>query len=292
MQITDILGSAQNGQAITNLAKAFGIEPEIAEKAVGAVLPRLTDRIERNTLSRGGIADLISMLGKPGLAAVLDDPKALTAPETQKLGIDVLDQVVWNKDGSRTLASKAAKQSGVSEDLIRKMLPAIAAMAMGGLAKGSSGALGEILSKLNGSPLPVPGEAPSQAPGELSASEPMPRSSGGDIGRQSPLPIPGGNIRRPRSAPRPNQTEYDDQGDNPYGDLGDIIRRGGHQIPGGNSGTGGVDAGGLGGLVRQILGNLLGFENRGVMGWIVNLVLMKILLPLIQRILSRVLTGR
>lgn len=290
LHIADILGSAQGGQAMANLATAFGVDPAVAEKAVGAVLPRISDRIERNTLSRGGIADLISMLGKPGVSAVLDDPKALTAPETEKLGIDVLDQVVWNKDGSRTLAAKAARQSGVSEDLIKKMLPAIAALAIGGLAKGSSGALGEILSKLNGSPLPLPGEAPAETPRRTPAS--VPQTGSGDVGRQSPLPIPGDNVRRPRRSAREDEDDASDGGDNPYGDLGDIIRRGGHQIPGGNSGTGGVDAGSLGGLVRQILGNLLGFENRGFMGWVVNLVLIKILLPVIQRVLSRVVVGR
>jgi hypothetical protein len=84
----------------------------------------------------------------------------------------------------------------------------------------------------------------------------------------------------------------DGGGDNPYGDLSDIIRRGGWQIPGGQSGTGGVSGAGLGQIVRSILGQLLGFQNRGFLGWLVNLILIKIALPVLKRVLSRVLFGR
>lgn len=298
MQITDILASAQGGQAAANLAKAFGIDPATAERAVGAVVPQLAARIERNTLSRGGIADLIDMLGKPGLADALDNPSALGNPETEALGVDVLDQVLWNKNNSRRLAEKAAADSGLSEDLIKKMLPTIAAMAMGGLAKGSSGALGDIIGQLTGSPLPLPGEKPmsprTAQPSAPQPTAPAPRgpvSTGtGDVGRQVPLPIPGNDIRAPR---RPTVGS----GDNPYGDLRDVIRRGGRQLPGGLPGgaPGGQSipgGGSLGNIVRSILGSLLGFQNKGVMSWIINFLLIKIGLPMLKRILSRVFTGR
>ena len=64
MQIMDILGGPQSGAAAANLARAFNIEPKAAEAALGALVPALGDRIERNTLSRGGLADLVSMLGQ------------------------------------------------------------------------------------------------------------------------------------------------------------------------------------------------------------------------------------
>lgn len=294
MQITDILASAQGGQVAANLAKTFGIDPATAEKAVGAVLPQLSSRIERNTLSRGGIADLIAMLGKPGVGKVLDDPAALGAPETEKLGIDVLDQVLWSKDRSRAVAAKAAKETGLSEDIIKKMLPTIAAMAAGGIAKGSSGALGEILSRLNGSPLPLPGEKPAaqRAPAPSQPAPPRPQSGGGDVRRQVPLPVPGDDIRAPRRGRQiEDQSPSQEEEDNPYGDLGDIIRRGGYQIPGGQGGgnsgggTGGVSGDALGDLVRNILGGLLGFQNKGVMSWIINFLLIKVGWPILRRMI-------
>jgi hypothetical protein len=301
VEIADILGGTGGSGAIGTVATAFGIDPALAGKAVGAVLPELAGRIERNTLSRGGIADLLERLGDPGYAEALDDPSRLATPEGRALGIEALDEILWSKDRSRAVAARAARETGLSETEIKELLPAIAAMAMGALSKASSGALGEIVARLGGSPLPLPGEAAAPrgleqeaAPQSRASKRPAPASRG-EGGVPNPLPGPGDGMVRPGRRPpmaEPGDGGGDGGGDNPYGDLSDIIRRGGWQIPGGQSGTGGVSGAGLGQIVRSILGQLLGFQNRGFLGWLVNLILIKIALPVLKRVLSRVLFGR
>ena len=59
----------------------------------------------------------------------------------------------------------------------------------------------------------------------------------------------------------------------------------------------GMEGGGaLGTLIRAVLGALLGFQSRGVIGWLVRLVVMRwgwgFLQRILGRVLGRVLTGR
>ncbi len=285
VQISDIIAKAQGGEAISNLARTYHLDPMEAAAATDAVLRELSQRIERNTLSRGGVADLVRTMGRPDVRRMLDDPKAVAPAEVERLGLDVLDEVFWTKDRSRGVAARAAAETGVPADVIKKMLPTIAAVAMAGIAKGASGDLGKIVGQLAGSPLPLPGE---KAP---RSAEPVPSSTGGGVGQQSPLPVPGESVPVPRRRSTDRVEVPED--DNPYGDLGDIIRRGG--FPGGQGETGG--SGNMSGsviadLIRGILGRLLGFENKGVLAWIINYLIFRWGIGFVKRLLSRIFVGR
>ena len=264
LTIEELLSGGKENSAVGALAKAYGLEPTLAETAASAVLPHLAHRIERNTLSRGGIADLIALLGNPSFQKALDDPASLATADGEALGIQALEELLWRKDISRKVAAKVSAESGVDEDQIKKLLPGVAALTIGALAKRSEDDLTQIVQRISGSPLPLPDENPTDT---------------GGVGHQVPLPVPGDNFGSRR-------------GGGPFDDLSDIIRKGGRHIPRGRTGTGGVSGRDLGGLVRDILGNLLGFKNRGFVSWLINLVVMRILLPVIKRIISRVLFGR
>lgn len=121
-------------------------------------------------------------------------------------------------------------------------MPSLAALVMGWLFRGGRGALGDVLSK-------VPKVAPAGGGGGLS----LPRAGAG-----GPLSIP--------DLDRINLPSGGGGGNNPYGDLGDVLRRGG----------GGAGAGGLGTIIRNILGGLLGFGTKGGMiSWIIRFVVLR-----------------
>ena len=284
MRIEDLLANAQAGNALGNLAQSFGLSPQQAEAVLSSVLPQLERRMERNTLSRGGVADLIEILGRTGGGAYVDSGAALADPSVRSFGIDVLDNILGSKDQSRAVAARASRASGLSEELIKQMLPVIAAMVMGALAKGAGGSLGEILGKITGAggragPAPTPpprGSVPSEIPR-------LPESGGGWSGGgdtrygQSPLPIPGDDIPGLGRA------------NNPYGDLSDIIRKGGTSLPGGAAGGGG---GALSTIVRSVLGALLGFQSRGFIGWLVRLIVVRWGWGILRWLVGRVLLRR
>jgi Bacterial protein of unknown function (DUF937) len=150
MLIVDVLRQAQGGTAIANLGHAFGISAEQADSILELVLPELSTRLERNTLSRGGTADLLEALGQGHHEVYVDDPRAATHPDARADGVAILDHIVGKKDASRAIADQAAAASGVPADIIKAMLPVIAGMLMGGLSKSMQGSLGGILGRMGG----------------------------------------------------------------------------------------------------------------------------------------------
>lgn len=291
MNIVDVLRQSQNGQAFDNLARTFGITPAEAEAVVRAVVPKLSDGIERNTLSRGGLADLVEALGQ-GHEAILNQPQAIGSDATRSDGDAILGHILGSKDRSRAVADTAALSSGVSSSLIRMMLPFIASLVMGAISKQFKGGIGDILGKMGGG---IPGgdggnmprmpDLPRmpEMPGGSGLPR-MPRGSGlpgmpgGGTLPQSPLPLPG----EPPVAPG--------MGDNPYGDLSDILRRG--RLPGGGSipdlggGAGAGGGGALWSIVRNLLGGILGFQSRGLFSWILRVVVAKYGWAILRSILA------
>lgn len=286
MNILEILTAAQGGGVVTNLAKSFGLDNEKSLAVLEQVVPELSRAMERNTFNRGGVADLIATLGQSNFEAVLKPGTPLKSDAVQQAGVEVLDNALWTKDRSRGVAARAARETGLDQGLIKEMLPAIAALVMGGLSSKAGGALDGILKQIGGLPqssLPVPGEtapAPRTAP-----------ASGGDVGTQRPLPIPGEIPGLGRN-------------NNPYGDLSDIIRRGGIELPRGGGSTRSPGGGGSGDvqlpqgggaldtIIREVLGGILGFQSKSAWGWLIRLIVVRWGWGFIQSILRRLLTGR
>ena len=65
-----------------------------------------------------------------------------TQPTPVDKGNDVLGQIFGSKEVSRTVAAGAEQQTGISSDLLKKMLPVVAMMVAGYMAKESSGSAG------------------------------------------------------------------------------------------------------------------------------------------------------
>ncbi len=218
MQIYDTIAAAQQGRLIDNLAQVFRIETEQAEAAVRTALPELINGLERNTLSRGGLADVIGALGHGHHEQMLEDPRQLFTQQAIEDGNQVLGHILGSKDRSRGVALKAAQASGLGEDLIKMLLPLIAQMLMGALSKATQGGLGDILSRLpggsggtgGGMPFPMPQperggdrrgsgfELPRTEVPQQQGGYPMPPipDIGGDSGRGS------GPHSMPQTAPR------------------------------------------------------------------------------------------
>ena len=96
----------------------------------------------------------------------------------------------------------------------------------------------------------------------------------------SSRPSPG-YTPRPGQGPLPLPGEHTPLGgNNPYSDLSDSIR------------NGGTVASGLPGLIRSILGGLLGFQSRGVISWILRFVVMRFGWPILRTILGSLFGSR
>lgn len=293
MTIAATLDSADGRRLIEKVAQTFGVDDDKAGQAVYALTDELQARIQRRMLNRGGVADVASLVTNPAAATALSNPQTLASPDAVDSGNHILDVLIGSKHASRKIAARTASSSNLDTGTVEKMLPAVASLLIGELQRQSQPALQKALSGIpglpafGGSPLGLPGDQPSQSGSANDWSsgngQPSPgRFPAGPIDAGQPLPIPGDNIpglgrRSGRSQPQPDD-------DDPYQRLPDIIRRGGQQVPGGGGGS-------LEDIIRSIFGKVLG-SNRGVIGTMIQLFLIRWLASLARRFLSRIFTGR
>jgi hypothetical protein len=88
-------------------------------------------------------------LGEGQHLAAFTDPAAAQATATAQKGGDILSQILTSHSAREEIALRASSGTGVSSDTLAKMLPVIASMIFGGLAKsmenqGFGGILGQL----------------------------------------------------------------------------------------------------------------------------------------------------
>jgi len=180
MDIIDILAGAQGGHGLDNLGRQFGLSPAQTRSAVEALAPAVAAGISRNAGSGGGLGDLIGAVLQGNHGRYLDDSSATQYDAAVDDGNAILGHVFGSKDVSRGVAMKAGELSGVGSAILRKMLPVIATMVMGALAKrmlggggaaaspgrsSGGGGLGDILGDILGGGA---GSQPQAQPGQMS----------------------------------------------------------------------------------------------------------------------------
>jgi hypothetical protein len=112
-----------------------GPNQEQALSAVSNLLPALGQGLARNASSPGGLEGLLGALAGGGHSRYVEDPSTLSQDETVRDGNSILGHILGSKDVSRQVAQQAAPSTGIGADVLKKMLPVVAAMAMGTLSR-------------------------------------------------------------------------------------------------------------------------------------------------------------
>lgn len=137
----DMLDMLRQSGGIDAMAGQFGITQSQAAAGAGALLPAILGGFKKRSQVGGGgeagIGDLIGMLGGLGGGGLLDN---VVGPQPTDVsgGNEVLGQIFGSKEVSRTVAGQASQQSGLSPELLKKMLP-ILAMLVGGYLSSRAG---------------------------------------------------------------------------------------------------------------------------------------------------------
>lgn len=261
LPLFEMLANAQNGNGMEALARQFGISQTQAQTAVEALLPAFSQGLKRNTADPYGIGSFLSALSSGQHAKYFENAGAAFTPQGMADGNGILGHLFGSKELSRAVAGQAAQATGLSQDLLKQMLPAIAAMLMGGLFKqsnsqlqaggfgGSGNPLGDIIEQMmrqggmgGGSPSPRQSPQP-----DTMADNPFGKILEGMFGggggqTQTPQPQnPMGNnpwgkmledmMRGGESArqqrPTPDTRQQNPMGDNPLGKIFEEMMRGG-----------------------------------------------------------------
>lgn len=236
MNLFDILNSAQGGNAPQALGKQFGLSPAQTQAAIEALMPAFSKGLQQTASSPQGLGSLLTMLAGGQNIQGAD------------AGNGVLGQLFGSKDLSRAVTAQASQATGIGQDVLKKMLPVLATMLMGGMAKqtnqqiqagtfGASNPLGEIIEQM-------------MRQGGGQAQQPSPQSNNplGDIlgqilkgggqpkaqPRRQQAPTGSGNpiediLGQILGGGQGGQTQTAPQGNNPLGDILDQILKGGGQ---------------------------------------------------------------
>jgi len=132
MQITDIL--AQMG-GLQSIARELGISETQAASGAAALAPAILGGFKKQAQSQpAGLEGLGGLLGQLGGGGLLDEVMG-PQPTNVNRGNDVLGQIFGSPEVSRTVAQNAAAQSGVDASVLKKMLPMLAMLIAGYMAK-------------------------------------------------------------------------------------------------------------------------------------------------------------
>ena len=80
---------------------------------------------------------MLSALSAGNHGQYIDDPASLTDPSAVTDGNGILGHLLGSKDVSREVASRAAAQTGLGADVLKRMLPLAATLMTGAFAKQS-----------------------------------------------------------------------------------------------------------------------------------------------------------
>jgi hypothetical protein len=138
MNILDSIVGARDGAAVQQLAAQFGLRPEQTTAAMSALMPALAAGLKRNLTTNA--AGLESALASGHHETYVDQPEVLGAPATTADGNAILGHIFGSKDVSRKVAAGAAEKTGIDPAVLKQMLPLLASLAMGALAKQKKGA--------------------------------------------------------------------------------------------------------------------------------------------------------
>lgn len=137
MQLLDILN--QMG-GLKSVANELGVSESQAATGAAALLPAILGGFKKQAQTQpSGLEGLGGLLGNLGGGGLLDDVLSPQATNVNR-GNDVLGQIFGSRDVSRTVAQSAAGQTGLDPALLKKMLPLLAMLVAGYMAKSGGGA--------------------------------------------------------------------------------------------------------------------------------------------------------
>ncbi|CDX43598.1 conserved hypothetical protein [Mesorhizobium sp. SOD10] len=266
----DIFTQAQNGAGMQALAQQYGLSMQQTQAAVEALLPAFSQGLQRNTADPYGLGAFMTAMASGQHAKYFEDATRAFSPQGIDEGNGILGHLFGSKDLSRAVAAQAAQATGLSQQVLQQMLPAMASMMMGGLFKqtnnqlsggqmqaaggfgGSGNPLGEIIEQMMRQSGVAPAPQPAPNPyGENPLGKVLQDMFGGGASQSQPQPSPnpygenplgkvlqdmfGGGVAQQPQQTRPEQTQSP-YGDNPLGKIFEEMLRqggGGFGLPGG-----------------------------------------------------------
>ncbi len=144
LNFIDIMRAAQGGQAIENMARRFGLNPEQTRHAVAALLPAFAMGLQQAAARPADVEKLFEAMRSGRYDAFFDSARSAFSKKAQASGEDIIGRMFGSPELVARIAEQSAAFSGLTAETVSKMMPHVAATLMGGMAKsvGSDSATG------------------------------------------------------------------------------------------------------------------------------------------------------
>src|SRR5918998_1375684 len=133
----DLMRAAQGGAAMENMSRQFGLSVDQTRRSMEALMPAFALGFQRNAADPTGFANLLRMMGSGQYAGFFEQPGMAFSPRARNEGNNILGQI-FGPEVSRQIAEQSAAWAGIAPDIMRQMMPTVAAMLMGGLYKSAA----------------------------------------------------------------------------------------------------------------------------------------------------------
>lgn len=145
MNILDSIINADNGSAVRQIGAQLGLDDAQTATALSVLVPALTEVVRQNAQTPDGLGGLISALSAGNHQRYVDNPAVLGEPEAVVDGNGILGHILGSKDVSRQVAAAAGPRTGLSPDVIKRMLPLVATLVMGAMSRQATARGGQSL---------------------------------------------------------------------------------------------------------------------------------------------------
>lgn len=135
LNLFDMLNGASGQGAVKQVGSQFGLDAATTQLAMKALLPAISGGLKRNVSQPGGMEALLGALSNGNHDRYLDQPDQLASSSTVTDGNAILGHLLGSKETSRAVAARASQRTGVSDGILKQMLPIVASLAMGALSK-------------------------------------------------------------------------------------------------------------------------------------------------------------
>jgi hypothetical protein len=139
LPLIEMMMKAGGGDAMQNMAKQFGLSQDQVQSAIEALMPAFSVGLKRNAADPMGMGAFLQALGTGNHANYFDNVQKAFNPAGVADGNNILGHLFGSKEVSRAVAAQASAATGIGAEILKQMLPSLATMMMGGLAKQTAG---------------------------------------------------------------------------------------------------------------------------------------------------------
>lgn len=180
LPLYDMLTRSGGSSPMEEMARQYGLTMRQSQEALAALLPAFSEGLKRNAADPYGVSAFLAALSTGRHAGYFADPASAFTAVGRDEGNAILGHLFGSPEVSRAVAAQAAQMTGIAQETFSQMLPALAAMIMGGLFRQSMPAPGSpaanplqemmrLMAGLGAAPGPSPTSRP-EAPGLLFAN--------------------------------------------------------------------------------------------------------------------------